>query len=145
MEARPPWGSGSGPGVIGDALTRLTLEQRAGQLFMAGLQSGATPTEAGETNATIRTQHAGNVVLYSTGWKVPAGTAAPRSARPRCPCRRWRERRTSDIAPMTQVVLAEVAADPAFAAQIEGSVERVLRVKAALGLLPTPSESPGRT
>lgn len=78
MEARPPWGSGSGPGVIGDALTRLTLEQRAGQLFMVGLQSGATPTEAEETNATIRTQHAGNVVLYSTGWNgSPTIRAAP--------------------------------------------------------------------
>jgi beta-N-acetylhexosaminidase len=42
----------------------------------------------------------------------------------------------TDIAPMTRAVLEAVAADAAFAAQIDASVERVLNVKAAYGLLP---------
>ena len=66
--ARPPRGAGSGPEAVGDVLAQLTLEQRVGQLFMVGLQSGAPEAVAEETNETIRALHAGNVVLYGTGW-----------------------------------------------------------------------------
>lgn len=41
----------------------------------------------------------------------------------------------ADIAPMTQAVLAEVRRDPAFAAQIDASVRRVLSIKQRYGLL----------
>jgi beta-N-acetylhexosaminidase len=44
--------------------------------------------------------------------------------------------RPSDAAPMTQALLREMAADAAFRADLDASLERVLRVKAALGLLP---------
>ncbi len=44
--------------------------------------------------------------------------------------------RASDVAPMTQAVLSEMAADADFRADLDASLARVLRVKAALGLLP---------
>jgi beta-N-acetylhexosaminidase len=44
--------------------------------------------------------------------------------------------RPSDAAPMTQALLREIAADAAFRADLDASLERVLRVKAGLGLLP---------
>jgi beta-N-acetylhexosaminidase len=44
----------------------------------------------------------------------------------------------SDAAPMQQAILAEMDADPAFAAAVDASVQRVLAAKAARGLLPDP-------
>lgn len=47
----------------------------------------------------------------------------------------------SDAAPMQQAILAEMDGDPAFAASVEASVQRVLAAKAVLGLLPDPLAS----
>jgi beta-N-acetylhexosaminidase len=46
----------------------LTREQRLGQLFMVGLSSSASADELAQTKDAISTYHAGNVVLYGTGW-----------------------------------------------------------------------------
>ena len=44
--------------------------------------------------------------------------------------------RPSDIAPMTAAVLTRMDSDPAFRAQVEASVHRVLQAKLEAGLLP---------
>ncbi|MHB8575094.1 MAG: glycoside hydrolase family 3 N-terminal domain-containing protein [Dehalococcoidia bacterium] len=47
-------------------LETLSPGQLVGQLFMVGLRSGDDPAE---TDAAISDLHAGNVVLYGTGWE----------------------------------------------------------------------------
>jgi beta-N-acetylhexosaminidase len=46
----------------------LTPQQRLGQLFMVGLTSGASAADLQQTNDAISSFHAGNVVLFGTGW-----------------------------------------------------------------------------
>ena len=46
----------------------LTAQQRLGQLFMVGLFSSASSDELSQTRDAITTYHAGNLVLFGTGW-----------------------------------------------------------------------------
>jgi beta-N-acetylhexosaminidase len=50
----------------------MTAEQRVGQLFMVGVQSGASADQTALVNETISTYHAGNVVLYGSDWSSSA-------------------------------------------------------------------------
>lgn len=59
--------SGQAGGCVDAVYQNLTPEQRVGQLFMVGLSS-ATPRSPA-TAAAITDAHAGNVVLYGTGWQ----------------------------------------------------------------------------
>jgi beta-N-acetylhexosaminidase len=54
----------------------LTPQQRIGQLFMAGLSSGAGSAGLAQVNDAIGTYNAGNVVLYGTGWSSAATVQA---------------------------------------------------------------------
>jgi len=60
--------TGKGADTVPDIYEALTPEQRVGQLFMVGLASGASDSDAALTNDAIQTYHAGNVVLYGSGW-----------------------------------------------------------------------------
>jgi len=62
--------AGGAEGCVDAVFDRLTPQQRVGQLFMVGLSS-AMP-RSGATAAAITSTHAGNVVLYGTGWQGAA-------------------------------------------------------------------------
>jgi beta-N-acetylhexosaminidase len=64
------------PATLHEVMAALTPEQRVGQLFMAGLRSDAPAEEIAVTEAAIRDLHAGNLVLYGTGWNSRAKIAA---------------------------------------------------------------------
>jgi beta-N-acetylhexosaminidase len=59
----PPASASSTP-----APPSLNSQQRLGQLFMVGLPSGATDSQLSQTTNAIQTFHAGNIVLYGSGW-----------------------------------------------------------------------------
>jgi beta-N-acetylhexosaminidase len=71
-----PSRSAEGQSPIGQALAALTPEQRVGQLFMVGLQSGASDAVAAQTDTAISARRVGNVVLYGTGWSSSAAIQA---------------------------------------------------------------------
>ena len=66
----------SGTARVRDVMASMTLEQQVGQLYMVGLQAGASDVDAATTNDAISTYHAGNVVLYGTGWSSSAAVRA---------------------------------------------------------------------
>ncbi len=68
LPARTP--SGQAGGCVDAVYRSLSPEQQVGQLFMVGLSSAAPRSAA--TAAMIRDAHAGNVVLYGTGWQGAA-------------------------------------------------------------------------
>ncbi len=62
----PP--AGGLPAATATPPPSLTPQQRIGQLFMVGLQSGADSAVQAQVNDAIASSYAGNLVLYGTGW-----------------------------------------------------------------------------
>lgn len=60
--------AGAPPPSPAAASLNLTPQQRLGQLFMPGLTSGASDSELQQTKDAIQSSHAGNLVLFGTGW-----------------------------------------------------------------------------